>query len=219
MGLAQQFERRLEALVEGVFTRGGRSGVEPLELARKLRREMGQHRRVGLQGEVLVPNHFLARMSPDDYERFRSIEHALTSEIVPMLRQQADDEGWGLMGPVEVELRPDPGVKRGRAAVVASYKEAEGPTGATLSLSDGRTIEVTGERAVIGRLPDCEVVIDDGSVSRRHAEIRWDGRGYVVTDLGSTNGSLLNEAPVRESKLKLGDVLTVGRTRIEVRLS
>ena len=152
VGLAQQFERRLEALVEGVFSRTSRAGVEPLELARKLQRAMGADRRVGLRGEVLAPNSFTAAMSPEDHQRFVAVEDALRAEIATMLRSHADEEGWGLMGPVEVELLPDPGVRRGRVEVRAGYKQAEGPTGGTLVLADGRSIPLRGERMVIGRL-------------------------------------------------------------------
>ena len=205
--------------MEGVFSRTSRAGVEPLELARKLQRAMGADRRVGLRGEVLAPNSFTAAMSPEDHERFVPVEDALRAEIATMLRSHADEEGWGLMGPVEVELVPDPGVRRGRVEVRAGYKQAEGPTGGTLVLSDGRSIPLRGERMVIGRLPECEVPLNDPNVSRHHAEIRWDGRSYVLVDLGSMNGTLVNGTPVSEARLSTGDVLTVGRTPIEVRLA
>ena len=48
----------------------------------------------------------------------------------------------------------------------------------------------------VGRLPDNDVVIDHTSVSKRHAEVRWDNGRCVVVDLNSTNGTLVNDAPV-----------------------
>ena len=206
--------------MEGVFTRASRSGLEPLELARKLQREMGEHRRVGLRGEVLVPNHFVARVSSEDHERFREVEHAMAAEISHMLRAHADEQRWGGMGPMRVELVSDPGVRRGRVTVEPSYREAEGPTGGALFLPDGGQVSLDRERVVIGRLPECEVVLSDTNASRRHAEVRWDGRGYVVHDLGSMNGTLLNGAQVNgQARLAPGDVITVGKTSIEVQLS
>jgi hypothetical protein len=218
MGLAQQFERRLEALVEGVFTRG-RSGLEPLEVARKLQREMGEHRAVGVHGEVLVPNHFVAALAPEDHARFAPVENALCAEIAVMLRSHANDEGFGLLGPVEVELLADPGVRRGRVSITSGYKEADGPTGGVLALADGMQVPLRDDITVIGRLPECDVTLDDPNVSRRHAEVRWDGRGYVVHDLGSMNGTLVNDVRVSDSRLETGDVVTIGRSRIEVRLA
>ena len=69
MGL-QQFERRLERLVEGVFAKAFRSGVQPVEIGRRLRREMDQHRSIGVRG-TMVPNHFTVAVSPTDHENFQ----------------------------------------------------------------------------------------------------------------------------------------------------
>ena len=66
----------------------------------------------------------------------------------------------------------------------------------------------------IGRLPDCEVTLSDPNVSRRHAEVRPFGTGFLVVDLGSTNGTRVNGATVSEHQLKDGDAITVGATRI-----
>jgi pSer/pThr/pTyr-binding forkhead associated (FHA) protein len=124
------------------------------------------------------------------------------------------------MGPVNVELALDSGVRRGRVQITPSYKEADGPTGVDLLLSDGRTLHMNGERAVLGRLPECDIALNDANASRMHSEIRWNGRGYDVRDLGSMNGTYLNdERLVEPTLLRTGDVITIGRTRIEVRLS
>jgi len=219
VGLVQHFERRLEALVEGVFTRTSRAGLEPLELARKLRREMGEHKSVGPRGEVLVPNYFVATVSADDHERFQPIEHAMCSEIAALLRSHAHEQGWVGAGPMEVELAADASVRRGRVVISVSYKEADGPTGGTLVLTDGTSVLLEKERVVLGRLPECDVVLSDPNASRRHAEVRWDGRGYVLHDLGSMNGTFLNGQQVTEPMpLSPGDVITVGTTPIEVQL-
>ena len=62
MGL-QQFERRLERLVEGVFAKAFRSGLQPVELGRRLAREMDLHRTVGIRGTI-SPNHFDIALAP-----------------------------------------------------------------------------------------------------------------------------------------------------------
>jgi len=67
---------------------------------------------------------------------------------------------------------------------------------------------------VIGRLPECAIVLSDPNVSRRHAEIRRVGEAVVVTDLGSTNGTRVNGIPVREQHLATGDEVTVGSTTL-----
>jgi pSer/pThr/pTyr-binding forkhead associated (FHA) protein len=73
------------------------------------------------------------------------------------------------------------------------------------------------ERSVIGRLAGSEVEIQDPGASRKHAEIRRDGSDFVVVDLGSTNGTLLNDSPVSEAALEDGDRITIGRTVLRFR--
>ncbi len=67
------------------------------------------------------------------------------------------------------------------------------------------------DRATIGRLPECEVTVTDASVSRRHARIQREGDRWTVTDLGSTNGVVLNGTPIAgTAELSPGDRLELG---------
>jgi pSer/pThr/pTyr-binding forkhead associated (FHA) protein len=73
-------------------------------------------------------------------------------------------------------------------------------------------------RTVIGRGSDADITVEDTGTSRRHVEILWDGRRAKVRDLGSTNGSKLNGAPVTEAVLEPESVITIGRTNITFRV-
>jgi pSer/pThr/pTyr-binding forkhead associated (FHA) protein len=84
----------------------------------------------------------------------------------------------------------------------------------TLVLPAGERIPLSEKPVLIGRLPDCEITLADPNVSRRHAEVRPFGTGFLVVDLGSTNGTRVNGATVSEHQLKDGDAITVGATRI-----
>jgi pSer/pThr/pTyr-binding forkhead associated (FHA) protein len=75
------------------------------------------------------------------------------------------------------------------------------------------------EPIVIGRLPECTVVLGDPNVSRRHAEVRRQGADVVVVDLGSTNGTRVNGVPVRERPLADGDEIMVGTTTLRFETS
>ena len=90
---------------------------------------------------------------------------------------------------------------------------------AELVLPDGRRVLVGAEPLVIGRLPECDVVLADSNVSRRHAELRRKGDGVFVTDLGSTNGTRVNGTPVREQLLNSGDEISVGSTGLIFEMS
>jgi hypothetical protein len=218
MGL-QQFEQRLERLVEGAFAKAFRSGLQPVEIARRLTREMDLQRTVGPRG-VIAPNVFEVALAPNDIERFESFADALVGELADAAREHARTERFNFVGPVEVALKADQNVNPGSCVITSEVKGGPGggPT-ASLVLPDGRRVTMDDGPLTIGRLPECSVAVEDTNVSRRHAEVRRDGPDVVVVDLGSTNGTRVNGAQVRTRRLNDGDEITVGRTslRFEVR--
>ena len=80
-----------------------------------------------------------------------------------------------------------------------------------MTLSDGQTL-------VIGRLPECDITINDASISRRHAQIVRHGDAVSITDLGSTNGTTVNGSKVQRSIVVSGDEIGVGVARISVEI-
>jgi len=77
-----------------------------------------------------------------------------------------------------------------------------------------KTYPFAGGEMCVGRLPENDIVIDNLSVSRKHALITSRKDGYMIRDLGSKNGTLLNEKPVNEAKLSNGDVIAIGKYEI-----
>jgi hypothetical protein len=217
MGL-QDFERRLERLVEGVFARAFRSGLHPVELVRRLTREMDSGRTRGVRGYI-APNHFTFALSPDDYERFEKAADTLAREIATEAREHARREGYSFMGPVEVELVRDESQTAGSFLLAGDIREGAGGVFGAVVLPDGRRVQVTDDPVTIGRLPDCDVVLSDHNVSRRHAEVRREGAEFVVVDLGSTNGTRVNGSGVKERRLSDGDEITVGASRLRFEMS
>lgn len=69
---------------------------------------------------------------------------------------------------------------------------------------------------VLGRLPACDLTVDDPSVSRKHARVERDGDGYAVVDLGSSNGIFQNGRRVERAELRAGDLLTLGSVAFDV---
>jgi hypothetical protein len=213
MGL-QQFEERLERLVEGTLAKPFRSNLQPIEIGRRLTREMDLHRRVGVRG-LIAPNAFAVTLAPSDVKRFSNFIDALSRELSDAAREHAKNEGYLFVGPVEVEIFEGSTLKAGRFTVEAEVREdADGGFLAELVLTDGRRVQIGAEPLVIGRLPECGVVLADSNVSRRHAELRRSGDTVVLTDLGSTNGTRVNGAPIRERVLTSGDEVSVGSTRL-----
>jgi hypothetical protein len=218
MGL-HQFERRLERLVEGVFARASKSGLQPIELARRLTREMDAERTLGVRGTI-VPNRFTFVLSPSDHERFLSYGEALPNQLAEAARDHARDEDYHFIGPVSVDVEPDASVAAG--TFLLSGEVAAGPGGGvtgSLVLDGGRRVSVGADPVSIGRLPDCDIVLSDSNVSRRHAEVRRKDDTIVIVDLGSTNGTKVNGAGVKERALADGDEIVLGSSHLRFEAS
>ena len=223
MPILRDFERRLGSLVEGFFATTFRSGLQPVELAKRLMREMDASRTVGVR-EVWAPNRFVFSLSEQDAQRFELAEQALVAELRQVVREAAAEHGWGLVGPPEIEFEVDEELGKGRFGCVASF--VEGPEGLdplpagghpTLVLSDGRAFQVVKSTLTIGRLPECDLVLDDPGASRQHARVRRTQSGFLITDLGSTNGTLVNGRQIHEQDLADGDTVTIGETDLQFR--
>jgi hypothetical protein len=240
LGILNDFERRLEGVIEGIFSKAFRTGVQPVELANRILREMEANKTIGVR-EVWVPNGFVFTLSSADRERLGHIEKSLRRELEQVVREGAQERGWDLVGPPEVQFETDLSLKEGeftceavliegqtagRMPAVASPgdkpEEAEGsPAAAELILIEdnkpSHTYPLAKDHVVIGRLAESDVVVSDPAASRRHAEIRRQNGKYVISDLGSTNGTKVNEASIGERALEEGDRISIGRTILEFR--
>jgi putative nucleotidyltransferase with HDIG domain len=74
-----------------------------------------------------------------------------------------------------------------------------------------------GTRVTVGRVPQCDVFVEDQAVSRRHCTIEARGRELLVTDLGSSNGTFVNERAIKTGTARGGDLIRVGSSILEVR--
>ena len=251
MGVARTLEKRLEGLLEGFFTKLFRSGLQPVEVGRRIVREMDAGRTVSVN-RIYAPNDFRITMGPEDLQRFRGMEAGLVREFTELAIDQAKRNRWNLMGfpritfeeeesmgrgefRVEASLAADPG---GEAPAVSTREPAgddlsatrvvSTDTAARLGLAEApaklvvldrsgspkEEISITRAPVTIGRQSTNDVVLSDPNVSRRHAELRRDGAQWMLVDLGSTNGSLVNGKLAREHELTHGDRLAFGSSEL-----
>lgn len=106
MAVLRSIESKLESLFEGVFGRAFRTNVQPVELARKLVKEMDDHRNVSVS-RVYVPNEYTIFLSPADREQFASYESQLRDELADYLAEHARRESYVLLTPPAVKLETD----------------------------------------------------------------------------------------------------------------
>ncbi len=214
-------ERRLERMVEGVFSRRRRGSIRPIELGRRLVREMDDNRSVDVKGRRIVPNDFTVLLSPTDHAGFSDIEDALTTELGEAAREYAREESYHFMGPVLVRLTVDNNLKPSRFGISSQLKQAAGGLGAgSLVLPSGERVALGEHVTTVGRLPESTISINDTNVSRNHAEIRTGSVAYVAIDLGSTNGTMVNGVRiVGEQRLNDGDIISFGSTHVRFEAS
>jgi hypothetical protein len=113
MGILRDFERRLEGAVEGLFARAFRSEVQPVELGKRLVREVEDGRAVGVN-RVYVPNVYTYELSVGDRERFADYEVALAQELAALAVDTARERGWGMLGPARIEFETGEDLEVGR---------------------------------------------------------------------------------------------------------
>jgi hypothetical protein len=254
MSVLRNLETKLADLVEGTFGRVFRSAVRPVELARKLAREMDEHKTVSVS-RTYVPNEYVVWLSPEDREHFEDIEDSVIEELSGYLLEHARRERVALLSRPQIEFRTDErlalgefGIQTrvvrpsdagaqdapdGQHAVQADHgntmiystagrlrgpvEEVQGtrPTRALL-LAEGRRHIVPPGGATIGRSRDCDVVLADANVSRRHAEVLPGAAGtWMVSDLGSTNGVVVNGRRITGYEpLAPGDRMALGTAEV-----
>jgi Protein of unknown function (DUF3662)/FHA domain len=99
-------EQRLERIFEGVFGRAFRTNVQPVELARKLAKEMDEHRSTSVT-RVYVPNEYTIYLSPGDRGQFEGYENSLVSELEEYLSEHAARENYALLTPPRITFETD----------------------------------------------------------------------------------------------------------------
>lgn len=197
---------------EGIFRRGVRTHVRPIEIGRRLVKEIDDQHSVDPEGRRIAPNRFVISLNPRDHEELSQYLATLETELVEAAKEYARDEGYVLGGPVSVRVTPDESIRSGRVQIVSKVRNGEPSTvAATLVIAGRPPLPVASAAIVIGRAPECDVSFDDANVSRRHAEIRVVLGAHVISDLGSTNGTKVNGVPITlERTLRDGDIIALG---------
>jgi FhaA, N-terminal domain/FHA domain len=123
--MLRTIEGKIEALFEGVFGRAFRTHVQPVELARKLAKEMDDHRTVSVS-RVYVPNEYTIYLSPQDREQFESYESSLLLELQDYLAEQARRERYALLTPPKVKMETDDDLDMGEFGIATRMVQPKG---------------------------------------------------------------------------------------------
>jgi FhaA, N-terminal domain/FHA domain len=246
MSVLRNLESKLAGLVEGTFSRAFKSEVRPVEIARKLTREMEENTVQSLS-RTYAPNEYAVWLSPDDRKQFEGYERDLATELSGYLLEHARRERIALVTSPKISFRTDDRLRLGEFGIQArlvrpseddSQSPSQGDEGHTMVYTasdrlsqelrepahrrgkarlryEGKTAVLPSGGGVIGRSRECDVVLSDQNVSRKHAEVRPSGGRWIVKDLGSTNGVKVNGRRITgPQSLKPGDKIQLGTSTI-----
>jgi FHA domain-containing protein len=118
ISVLRNLEQRIENLVEGVFSRAFSSQVQPVEIARKLAKEMDSHRTASIS-RVYVPNQYTVWLSTEDHKRFEGYERSLGQEMSAYLLEHARRHDYALLTRPEVNLEVDDRLRLGEFGIQA----------------------------------------------------------------------------------------------------
>ena len=125
MSVLRTIEQKIEGLFEGVFGRAFRTNVQPVELARKLAKEMDEHRTISVS-RIYVPNEYTIYLSPPDREQFESYEGSLIGELQDYLGEHARREQYALLTQPTVLLKTDEDLTIGEFGIATRMVQPEG---------------------------------------------------------------------------------------------
>ena len=173
-------EQKIEALFEGVFGRAFRTNVQPVELARKLAKEMDDHRVVSVS-RVYVPNEYTVYLSPGDREQFEGYENSLLGELEEYLGEHARRESYALLTPPRVALETDVDLALGEFGIATRMVQPRHGQRA----EDAPDEQVEAGATMIYKHPVAPDATEAASpeelgLEREVAVLSWDGRRMRV---------------------------------------
>ena len=219
-----QLESQMESLVEGILA----DQLQPPDITVRLVRALED----SATGGRLPVTHYLVRLNTADAERLLGGRPALADELADALVQAAREAHYTLPRRPEIVILPGDDVKPRQVVVTPDVNQAD--TSATQGLTPvphvrrqpaptiAAFVIVNGKRTVpldqaimnIGRRKDNQIILDDITVSRSHAQLRLRFGKYMVYDLGSHSGTLVNGRRIQECVLEPGDVITLGHVQL-----
>jgi len=178
MSVLRNIEDKIESLFEGVFGRAFRTNVQPVELARKLVKEMEDHRVISVS-RLYVPNEYTVYLSPADREQFANYEESLLGELQDYLAENARREKYVLLSPPRVLMETDEDLEVGEFGIATRMAQG-GPEPAP----DEAPAPEVGPGATMvykPKQPDTQAVsAAELGLEREVATLSWDGRRHEI---------------------------------------
>lgn len=227
-----KFENIARSLIEGFFGRLLDVRLEPHRVAAKLARALEKS---GQRADGTVDNTYVVTANPDDLNQLQSTYPTLDHMFSNFLLQLANQIEIDIVKPPLIIFEANEQLQTNQFRVDSSFEEALTPDqteyykavnleAAVASAIKGRDaylivdgiLHVPLDRSVIriGRRQDNDIVLESKSVSRLHAQIRWRYNRFIIYDLGSRAGVMVNDERIDEYVLKAGDVIKISHINL-----
>jgi hypothetical protein len=178
MTVLRNIEAKIESLFEGVFGRAFRTNVQPVELARKLVKEMEDHRVISVS-RLYVPNEYTVYLSPPDRAQFESYEESLLGELQDYLAENARREKYVMLSPPKVLMETDEDLEVGEFGIATRMAQ-----GGPQAIPDEAPVPDVAPGATMvykPKQPDTEAVsAQELGLEREIAILSWDGKQHQI---------------------------------------
>jgi hypothetical protein len=197
MGFLDNFEKGLERVVNGAFTKTFKSELQPVEISGHIRAEMDSKASILSRDRILAPNTFTVSLSVPDFKRMQVLGDSLITELTDLATKHAKKQGFQFGAALAIKLIEDSSLNLGQVSVRSNTQNHEIEWLPTLEVNGQRYLLKVGQTSV-GRDASAEIQVQDNGLSRQHFAIIWDGRNAAAKDLGSTNGTFVAGRKITE---------------------
>jgi hypothetical protein len=211
MGILDGFEKGLERLVTGAFTKTFKSELQPIEIGAAIKADMDAKASVVSRDRILVPNSFTISLGNEDFKRMQSLGDTLIAELGDQIARHAHRQKFQLSGALSLKIVQDGSLSLGQVHVTSNTADVQVEWTPVLDVAGNRFV-LSKSRTTVGRDASADIQVDDNGLSRQHFEILWDGKRGGLRDLGSTNGTKVNGRATQECALENDSNISAGRT-------
>ena len=217
MGILESFEKGLERIVTGAFSKTFKSELQPIEIGAAIKGEMDSKASIVSRDRILAPNAYTVYLSSADFKRMQSLGESLLFELNDQATRHAQRQKFQFGAGLLINVAEDGSLNVGQVRVTSNTAAVQVEWTPSLEVG-GQRYMLTKSRTVIGRDETADIQVNDNGLSRAHFEVLWDGSKAGVRDLGSTNGTKINGRPITEVGIAADTVINAGHSEFVFRV-
>ncbi len=197
VGILDGFEKGLERIVTGAFTKTFKSELQPIEISAAIKGEMDSKASIVARDRILAPNQYTVYLSSADFKRMQALGENLLLELNDQATRHAQRQKYQFGAALLINVGEDGSLNLGQIRVTSNTASVQVEWTPALDVAGQRYV-LNKARTVVGRDTSADIQVNDNGLSRQHFEILWDGAKAGVRDLGSTNGTKVDGRPITE---------------------